>query len=291
VIGSSAPLQQNEYSRPDDRALLRASMRGLAHRFRPAVLFAGMVDSNSLQLSEFLGTVTTSLHKVSVEPGAGLGGRVFSQHRPYLVTDYLTSDRITHEYDFAVHNERIQSLAAVPIIVRGEPRSVLYLGSRGDVPLGQRALQDAMKAAAEIAAEIQIRDEVDRRVSVISQARAENTGGSDRTWLEHVRQAHAELRSLATTVADVKLAQQLSGISSRLAPSSFTGTQPVLRLAPRELDVLAQLAMGCSYQETADRLGLKAVTVKSYLQNAMTKLSAHNRLEAVSIARRLGLLP
>ena len=291
MIGSSAPMRQNEYSRPDDRALLRASMRALAHRFRPAVLFAGMVDSNLLQLSEFLGTVTTSLHKVSVGPGAGLGGRVFSQHRPYLVTDYLTSDRITHEYDFAVHNERIQSLAAVPIIVRGEPRSVLYLGSRGDVPLGHRAMQDAMKAAAEIAAEIQIRDEVDRRVSVISQVPAENAGGSDQTWLEHVRQAHAELRSLASTVADVKLAQQLNGIGSRLVPSSFTGTQPVLRLAPRELDVLAQLAMGCSYQETVDRLGLKPVTVKSYLQNAMTKLSAHNRLEAVSIARRLGLLP
>ena len=37
--------------------------------------------------------------------------------------------------------------------------------------------------------------------------------------------------------------------------------------------------------------GLKAVTVKSYLQNAMAKLSAHNRLEAVSAARRLGLIP
>jgi DNA-binding CsgD family transcriptional regulator len=148
-----------------------------------------------------------------------------------------------------------------------------------------------MKAAAEIAAEIQIRDEVDRRVSVISQVRAEPTGGYDRTWLEHVRQAYAELRSLAVTVADVTLAEQLGGIGSRLAPPSFTGTQPALRLAPRELDVLAQLAMGCSHQETADRLGLKPVTVKSYLQNAMTKLSAHNRLEAVSIARRLGLLP
>jgi DNA-binding CsgD family transcriptional regulator len=132
---------------------------------------------------------------------------------------------------------------------------------------------------------------VDRRVSVISQVRAEPTGGYDRTWLEHVRQAYAELRSLAVTVADVKLAEQLNGIGSRLAPPSFTGTQPALRLTPRELDVLAQLAMGCSYQETADRLGLKPVTVKSYLQNAMTKLSAHNRLEAVSIARRLGLLP
>ncbi|MEZ2389082.1 LuxR C-terminal-related transcriptional regulator [bacterium RCC_150] len=284
-------MDQNAYSRPDDRALLRASMRGLAHRFRPAVLFAGMVERNVLQLSEFLGTVTKSLHRVSVGPGAGLGGRVFSQHRPYLVTDYLNSERITHEYDFAVHSEQIQSLAAVPIIVRAEPRSVLYLGSRGGVPLGQRALQDAMEAAAKIAAEIQIRDEVDRRVSVIRQVAAGNPGGSDRIFLEQVRQAHAELRSLATTVADVQLAQQLSGIGSRLAPPSFTGTQPVPKLAPRELDVLAQVALGCSYQETADRLGLKPATVKSYLQNAMTKLSAHNRLEAVSIARQLGLLP
>jgi DNA-binding CsgD family transcriptional regulator len=92
-------------------------------------------------------------------------------------------------------------------------------------------------------------------------------------------------------VSDPDLARQLDIIGSHLAPPPADGLHPTARLARRELDVLAQVALGCSYQETAERLGLKAVTVKSYLQNAMAKLSAHNRLEAVSAARRLGLIP
>ena len=92
-------------------------------------------------------------------------------------------------------------------------------------------------------------------------------------------------------LADPELARQLENIGSHLAPPPADGVRPAARLARRELDVLAQVALGCTYQETAERLGLKAVTVKSYLQNAMAKLSAHNRLEAVSAARRLGLIP
>lgn len=284
-------MQPNDYYRPDDRELLRAAMRELAQRFRPAVLFGGMVAGKSLQLSDFLGTATASLRNVSVLPGAGLGGRVFSQCQPYLVTDYIASDRITHEYDAAVKNEGIRSLTAVPVLVRGEPRSVLYVGSREGIPLGERAMEDAMAAATAIASELRVRDEVDRRVAVMHRVHPEPAMAYDHNWLEEVRQAHAELRSLASTVTDVQLAQQLDGIGARLAPSPASGLQPAVRLAPRELDVLAQIALGCSYAETADRLSLKPVTVKSYLQNAMAKLSVHNRLEAVSAARRLGLLP
>lgn len=284
-------MQPNDYYRPDDRELLRAAMRQLAQRFRPAVLFGGMVDGNSLQLSDFLGTTTASLRNISVDPGAGLGGRVFSQGQPYLVTDYIGSDRITHEYDAAVKNEGIRSLTAVPVLVRGESRSVLYVGSRESTPLGERATEAAMAAATAIASELRIRDEVDRRVSVMNHVHAEPALAYDHNWLEEVRQAHAELRSLASTVMDAQLAQQLDGIGARLAPSPASGAQPTVRLAPRELDVLAQIALGCSHAETADRLSLKPVTVKSYLQNAMAKLSVHNRLEAVSAARRLGLLP
>ncbi|MFJ5958805.1 LuxR C-terminal-related transcriptional regulator [Paenarthrobacter sp. NPDC092416] len=284
-------MQPNDYYRPDDRELLRAAMRELAQRFRPAVLFGGMVAGNSLQLSDFIGAATASLRNVSVPPGAGLGGRVFSQCQPLLVTDYIASDRITHEYDAAVKNEGIRSLTAVPVIVRGEPRSVLYVGSREGIPLGERAMEDAMSAAKAIASELRVRDEVDRRVAVMHRVHDESSMTYDHNWLEEVRQAHAELRSLASTVTDVQLAQQLDGIGARLAPSPASGLQPAVRLAPRELDVLAQIALGCSYAETADRLSLKPVTVKSYLQNAMAKLSVHNRLEAVSAARRLGLLP
>lgn len=284
-------MQPNAYSRPDDRELLRASLRLLSGRFRPAVLFAGLASGELLQLTDFLGTATSSLQQLVVVPGTGLGGRVFTQRRPYLVEDYIASEGITHEYDLAVRRERLTSMAAVPVVVRGHSRAVLYIASRDSAPLGENAVCEAMEAAAEIAAELRIRDEVDRRVSIIDTARAAPALVQDRSWLEHVREAHAELRSLAGTVSDPHLARQLDIIGSHLAPPSAVGIHPTARLARRELDVLAQVALGCSYQETAERLGLKAVTVKSYLQNAMSKLSAHNRLEAVSAARRLGLIP
>ena len=130
-------MQPNAYSRPDDRELLRASLRLLSGRFRPAVLFAGLASGERLQLTDFLGTATSSLHQVVVVPGAGLGGRVFAQRRPFLVEDYIASEGITHEYDLAVRRERLTSMAAVPVVVKGTSRAVLYVASRDSAPLGE----------------------------------------------------------------------------------------------------------------------------------------------------------
>ena len=69
-------------------------------------------------------------------------------------------------------------------------------------------------------------------------------------------------------------------------------TAPVqVRLAPREVDVLACVAAGATNAAAAERLGLRPETVKGYLRSAMRKLGAHTRLEAVVAARRAGLLP
>jgi DNA-binding CsgD family transcriptional regulator len=57
------------------------------------------------------------------------------------------------------------------------------------------------------------------------------------------------------------------------------------------MDVLAQIATGATNAEAAERLGLSAATVKTYLQDASRRLGARNRVEAVTIARRAGLLP
>jgi DNA-binding NarL/FixJ family response regulator len=50
------------------------------------------------------------------------------------------------------------------------------------------------------------------------------------------------------------------------------------------------LAAGCTNQEIADRLSILPTTVKTHLRNAMRKLGARNRVEAVSAARHAGLL-
>jgi DNA-binding NarL/FixJ family response regulator len=56
-------------------------------------------------------------------------------------------------------------------------------------------------------------------------------------------------------------------------------------LTPREREVLACLADGAGRHEAAIRLCLSANTVRTHLQNLMTKLQVHSTLEAVALAR------
>jgi DNA-binding CsgD family transcriptional regulator len=72
---------------------------------------------------------------------------------------------------------------------------------------------------------------------------------------------------------------------------SASTDSPDAALSPREIDVLAQVALGATNAEAATRLSVRAETVKSYLRSAMSKLGAHSRHEAVVLARRAGLLP
>jgi DNA-binding CsgD family transcriptional regulator len=51
------------------------------------------------------------------------------------------------------------------------------------------------------------------------------------------------------------------------------------------------VAAGATNAVAAERLGLRAETVKGYLRSAMRRLGAHTRTEAVAAARRAGLLP
>ncbi|MFD0488039.1 response regulator transcription factor [Saccharopolyspora spinosporotrichia] len=66
------------------------------------------------------------------------------------------------------------------------------------------------------------------------------------------------------------------------------GTRPAL--SPRETEVLALVATGCTNDAVARRLGLLPNTVKSYLKSAMKKLDATNRVQAVNRARQAGLI-
>ncbi|MBQ3358573.1 MAG: response regulator transcription factor, partial [Microbacterium sp.] len=74
-------------------------------------------------------------------------------------------------------------------------------------------------------------------------------------------------------------------------PPTATGPSPVVRLSPRETDVLSCAALGATNAEIASQLGLREGTVKAYLGTAMSKLDASTRHSAVARARRAGLLP
>jgi DNA-binding CsgD family transcriptional regulator len=61
-------------------------------------------------------------------------------------------------------------------------------------------------------------------------------------------------------------------------------------LSKRELDVLQLVSRGCTYQETAEHLGIKVFTVQAHVRNIYAKLEVHNKAEAIFEARQLGLL-
>jgi DNA-binding NarL/FixJ family response regulator len=61
-------------------------------------------------------------------------------------------------------------------------------------------------------------------------------------------------------------------------------------LTPRELECLKLLAAGVDTMTMARRLGVSATTVRTHTQAVLTKLGAHSRLEAASLALRHGLL-
>jgi len=61
-------------------------------------------------------------------------------------------------------------------------------------------------------------------------------------------------------------------------------------LSQREVQVLRLAAQGCANQEIAHRLGIALHTVKNHIRNILNKLDVDNRVQAVALAAREGLL-
>ena len=65
---------------------------------------------------------------------------------------------------------------------------------------------------------------------------------------------------------------------------------PADRLTRQESHVLAACALGLTSKEIASRFGISRHTVDEHISNAMRKLDAHNRVEAVTVALARGLV-
>jgi DNA-binding NarL/FixJ family response regulator len=61
-------------------------------------------------------------------------------------------------------------------------------------------------------------------------------------------------------------------------------------LSERELSVLTLVAAGNSNRETAEHLSVSEETVKAHMKNILSKLNAHDRTHAVTIAIKRGIL-
>lgn len=89
------------------------------------------------------------------------------------------------------------------------------------------------------------------------------------------------------------LSQQLERAMEALAASSsFTASQiageaePLARLSPREREVLALVAEGCSNKAIAEVLFVSPNTVKTHVGALLTKLEVDTRVQLAALAVR-----
>jgi PAS domain S-box-containing protein len=77
--------------------------------------------------------------------------------------------------------------------------------------------------------------------------------------------------------------------SHRFIPNS-SEKPPADGLTPRQHQVLALLAQGLGTNEVATRLVISPATVRNHVQNILSKLGVHSRLEAIAYAYQRGLI-
>jgi DNA-binding NarL/FixJ family response regulator len=104
---------------------------------------------------------------------------------------------------------------------------------------------------------------------------------------------HKAIQEVTSAVRAAKAGEAL------ISPSMLARLLPRLRhnprglgtdLTPREVEVLKFLAEGVSNQQMAEKLVLSMHTVRNHVQNVITKLGAHSKLEAVATAVREGII-
>ena len=64
--------------------------------------------------------------------------------------------------------------------------------------------------------------------------------------------------------------------------------QRVERLTPRELEILQRVAAGEASVDIAEELGMSRHTLRTHIQNVLTKLGVHSKTDAVVAAIRFG---
>ncbi|MCD2145765.1 helix-turn-helix transcriptional regulator [Gordonia paraffinivorans] len=243
--------------------------------------FAGVVTGpTTLRLQHFVGQHVGALSGLSVDVGHGLGGKVVALNRLLAVDDYLRTPQITHRYNTLIEREGLRAVMAAPVIVDRSPVAVIYGAMHTPTPIGGRMLDALASEARAVEQEI-----------VAARARMEHAAEGENEMRDRMTAAFARLRDLAGTVDDARIAEELEAITRVLIAGEEPAEEPTVELTGRERDVLSLAALGYPNARIAETLGITVHTVKGYMKDAMRKLGASSRLEAVVTARRSGLLP
>ncbi|MEU3273132.1 response regulator transcription factor [Saccharomonospora sp. NPDC006951] len=105
--------------------------------------------------------------------------------------------------------------------------------------------------------------------------------------------APGDLRDAIRAVASGKavLSPEVTATVMRAAsarPAADTGS--ISHLAPREIEVLAEVGRGLNNAEIAERLYISPATARTYVSRLLHKLAARDRAQLVVIAHRSGLV-
>lgn len=271
---------------------LRRSLRELSQLDGFSASLGGLVSEGGsrLVLSDLHNLESDLLRGALIRPGIGLGGIAMRQRRPVAVEDYVGSDTITHQFDRAVQADRIRSAIALPVLVKGRIRAVVYGATRGEMTFGDRTVATATVIARRLAHDIQVEEEVQQRLLAIKAELAERALAVPTA--AELAEVNAELVAIAAAVHDPGLRERVVNLSHRLSGRAAGRTsRAMVQLSKRETDVLGQLAAGHTNAEIAEQLSILPTTVKTHLRNTMRKLGARNRVETVVAARHAGLLP
>ena len=273
--------------------------------------FIGLASgSDRLRLTAIHGSTTGALETIEVERGRGLGGKVLALGDPASVDDYCMADSITHEYDVPIAAEGLRGVMGVPLIVGDSLLGVVYVSDRSPTSYSDAMVERVITAVEGVKIALSMADrsrelteaalalERERTVSVLD----ESVNDQLTAILQSARSIASDPASSAELVEQagsiIAAAGRASAMFDHSANQLLSSSRPLGRRQPaidfdlsaRELQVVRLAARGLSNPEIASELFLARGTVKAYMATALSKLGARNRVEAVMIAARAGLL-
>jgi PAS domain S-box-containing protein len=191
-------------------------------------------------------------------------------------------------------------LDSVSRYLEGAGIDVVARVSRSDEALREIEARRPLTALVDITMEPFSGIEVARRAGVSSPQTAivMYTGHHDHTLLREALAAGArgfvlketplsELLTALTTVADG--GTYVDALLAGALAAAATAT-PLVALTKRERQVLTLLSGGMTNEKVSQELGISAETVQSHVRNAMAKLDADTRTQAVATAIRQALI-
>jgi DNA-binding NarL/FixJ family response regulator len=193
----------------------------------------------------------------------------------------------------ATRLEAEDDLEVVAALYMRVPSPQLFTGSRADVVLLDGDLAD--DAAFRLCEELQQRGDMPRVVFLSYSAdavrivRAIAAGaigwvGKDESLDRLIEVIHGAARG-ETWLPPRETGSVLRFLMRGSDPEQENGAQLLAALTRREREVLAYLAEGTNRRDLAELLHMSPNTVRTHLQNLMTKLNVHSALEAVALTR------